>query len=169
MFQGKRKTLRNSFTDQRAEFSCGPGPAWSALRNDKRSRRITRTPRKKVIMPLKFGKLTKKFFMNLNGGFMVSNCGRSPGKSVFEENVQVGADRQAQWRRIVAVRANGRTCQVFRSRAEAALFQAAIGGAMTACHPPSIQRMVNGKRSPSVKSLAPPGGPNCKPDRGRAS
>ena len=61
-----------------------------------------------MIVRVNFGKLTKKFFVNLTDGYVVSNCGLSPAKSVFEEVVQAGAGRQVQWRRIVAARANGR-------------------------------------------------------------
>ena len=63
-------------------------------------------------------KLTKEFLMDQPvGSYVVSNCYRivSPNKyePVFQEEVKKQEERQAQWERIKAARANGRLCCVY--------------------------------------------------------
>lgn len=52
------------------------------------------------------------------GLFLVSNVGHSPNQPLFAEIVQPAARREAQWRKIVACRANHRLCHLFKSPAD---------------------------------------------------
>ncbi len=66
--------------------------------------------------PLKEGKLTKRFLMDLDEGlYLVSNIHPSPLKSIFAETVAARNLRESQWKRIVEVGANNRLCHVFYS------------------------------------------------------
>jgi hypothetical protein len=64
---------------------------------------------------LAFGKLTKAFlFAAPAGRHLVSYMG---WPAIFEEKVaESSAERTAQWKRIVAVGANGRHCYLYDSR-----------------------------------------------------
>ena len=63
-------------------------------------------------------RLTKSFFMaQRSGTFVTSNCYQAKsGQPVFAEVVAELPERLAQWERIKAAKANGRLCNVFRSR-----------------------------------------------------
>lgn len=65
-------------------------------------------------------KLTKGFLMDQPvGSYIVSNCYRRVSSSryepVFQEEVKKPEEREAQWERIKAARANGRLCFVYPS------------------------------------------------------
>ena len=64
--------------------------------------------------------LTKKILMAApTGWLLVSNCMKSPRQSVLELRLAASIPgREAQWRRIVAARANHRLCRVFQTQAE---------------------------------------------------
>lgn len=67
-------------------------------------------------MPLNSAKLTKKLLAALPQGlFLVSNLMKTPTEPIFAETIRPGPQRQDQWRRIVALGANGRLCHVFQS------------------------------------------------------
>ena len=54
--------------------------------------------------------------MNLPPGvFLVSNCMKEPGHSVFAEIVQPTCAREKQWRTIIDAGANHRRCHIFKS------------------------------------------------------
>ena len=64
------------------------------------------------------GKLTKEFFMNLPAGvFLASKVAHSPSEPSFAEYVAPLAERENQWRRIRATRADQRLCHVFKDEA----------------------------------------------------
>ena len=70
--------------------------------------------------PLKSGKLTRRFFMELEQGlYLVSNIQdgmtRESAKPVFAEAVAAPEQRGAQWQKIKDVRADGRLCDLFES------------------------------------------------------
>ena len=68
-------------------------------------------------MPLLESKLTKKFFMQLDGGnYIVSNAYVNSSKSSFEEVISPLSEREKQWRRIVSASADQRLCRVFKSK-----------------------------------------------------
>ena len=61
-------------------------------------------------------KLTKSFLMSAQEGlFLVSNVGCSPSQPLFSAIVLPDEGREAQWRQIVACRANHRLCHLFKS------------------------------------------------------
>jgi len=63
--------------------------------------------------------LTKQFLFSLPAGhYLVSNCQLTPIQPLYAEPVASIRGRQAQWKAIVAVRANGRRCHVYRSAEE---------------------------------------------------
>lgn len=67
--------------------------------------------------PLKSGKLSKKFLMELDEGlYLVSNVHHTPLQSVFAETVDAINIREPQWRRIVELGANNRLCYVFKTK-----------------------------------------------------
>jgi hypothetical protein len=69
--------------------------------------------------PVKRGKLTKKFLMDLKKGlYIVSNVHHSPMQSILAESVVDLQSREYQWKRIIEVGANGRLCYVFNSKAD---------------------------------------------------
>ncbi|MDB6033867.1 MAG: hypothetical protein JWM16_4205 [Verrucomicrobiales bacterium] len=60
------------------------------------------------------GTLTKAFLFSLETGkYLASNCMFAPGQPVFAEQVKDVEGREAQWKRIVQKRANGRLSYVF--------------------------------------------------------
>lgn len=85
-----------------------------------------------MITPFQSGKLTRKLLAGLPDGlFLVSNLMKTPAEPIFAETIRPGTHRQAQWRRIVAVGANGRLCHVFQSpKATQAHFAALAGVAL---------------------------------------
>ncbi len=67
--------------------------------------------------PLKSGKLTKKFLMDIDEGlFLVSNIGYTPLQPVLAEDVAPINEREYQWAKIKKVGASGRLCRVFKSK-----------------------------------------------------
>ena len=63
-------------------------------------------------------RLTKRCFFGLpEGRYLVSNTHHAPGVPVFAEYVAVAEKREAQWRLIVASRANGRHFFLFETSA----------------------------------------------------
>ena len=65
-----------------------------------------------------YARLTKAFLMELPESlYLVSNCLRG-SRPVFEETVRPAAEREQQWKAIVAARANGRLCYVFHDAEE---------------------------------------------------
>jgi hypothetical protein len=63
------------------------------------------------------GKLTKRFFMGLSQGlYVVSNKGRSPIRSCFDEYAASPARREKQWQKIRSRGAQNNLCRVFASR-----------------------------------------------------
>lgn len=63
-------------------------------------------------------RLTKTLLMGLpEESYLVSNVWES-GKSIFSELVAPVQQREAQWRRMVTARANGRLCYIYKSKAE---------------------------------------------------
>jgi hypothetical protein len=66
--------------------------------------------------PVLSGNLTKKFFLSLLAGdYLVSNVMEAPGQPMFAQTIAPKDRREAQWKEIVAARANGRMCHVFAS------------------------------------------------------
>lgn len=66
--------------------------------------------------PIQSAPLTKKFLMSATKGlFLVSNVGRSPIQPSFAEIVQPTDEREDQWKRIVACKANHRLCHLFKT------------------------------------------------------
>ena len=63
-------------------------------------------------------KLIKKILLAAPGGaYLVSNCFHGfTTASVFEEIVAPPRDREEQWKRVVAARADGRLCRVFATQ-----------------------------------------------------
>ena len=60
------------------------------------------------------GTLNKAFLLSLETGkYLASNCMFAPGQPVFAEQVRDVEGREAQWKRIVQKRANGRLSYVF--------------------------------------------------------
>lgn len=69
-----------------------------------------------MIQPLYCERLTKKFFMSLpQGVYLASNVALSPGQPIFAETVASLGEREAQWKRMVAVRVNNQLCSVFQT------------------------------------------------------
>ncbi len=67
--------------------------------------------------PLKKGKLTKKFLMDIEEDlYLVSNVHPSPLQSIYADKVASPDMREYQWRQIVEVEANNRVCYVFSSK-----------------------------------------------------
>ena len=67
-----------------------------------------------MIQPLYSERLTKKFFLSLPCGvYLTSNVALTPGQPIFAETVSPVDEREAQWKRIVAVRVNNQLCNVF--------------------------------------------------------
>jgi hypothetical protein len=63
-------------------------------------------------------KLTKTVLLNLpEGHYLASNCMLTPIQPIFAQTIRPAAQRAAQWREIVAARANGRLCYVFETSA----------------------------------------------------
>jgi hypothetical protein len=72
-----------------------------------------------MIQPLYSERLTKKFLMSLPPGvYLASNVALMPGQPIFAETVVALGEREAQWKRIVAVRVNNQLCNVFQSPEE---------------------------------------------------
>jgi|GEM_PF-3583768 len=66
--------------------------------------------------PIATQALTRKFFFSLPAGhYLASNIMDAPGQPIFAQTVQPAEQRAAQWQDIVAARANGRLCHVFKS------------------------------------------------------
>ena len=63
-------------------------------------------------------KLIKKILLAMpEGAYLVSNCFHgSTNASIFEEIVADHQDREEQWQRVVAARADGRLCRVFATK-----------------------------------------------------
>ncbi len=69
-----------------------------------------------MIRPHYSERLTKKFFLSLPCGvYLTSNLALTPGQPIFAEPVAPLDEREAQWKRIVAVRVNNQLCNVFRT------------------------------------------------------
>ncbi len=69
------------------------------------------------LSPIKTTLLTKKFLMELEEGlFLVSNTHNRHGSSIYAEVVSSVADREHQWKDIVAIHANQRLCHVFNTK-----------------------------------------------------
>ena len=67
--------------------------------------------------PITSQKLTKKFFFTLEPGlFLVSNVCHAPGVPVYVDVVALVENREKQWLEIKGARADGRRCDVFRSK-----------------------------------------------------
>jgi hypothetical protein len=65
--------------------------------------------------PITTTRLTKKFFLTLQDGvYLVSNVYDSSGKPAYAAYVAPTDGREAQWRSIKDVGADGRHCDVFR-------------------------------------------------------
>ena len=66
--------------------------------------------------PLYCERLTKKCFLSLPCGvYLASNVALTPGQPMFAETVAPLDEREAQWKRIVAVRVNNQLCNVFQT------------------------------------------------------
>ena len=65
-------------------------------------------------------KLTKKILLAApEGAYLVSNCFHGDTTaSIFEEIVAPPLDRENQWKRVVAARADQRLCRVFGTQLE---------------------------------------------------
>ncbi len=62
------------------------------------------------------GNLTKKLLFSLReGDYLVSNVAEAPIQPKFAQTIAPKEQREAQWKEIVAARANGRLCYVFAS------------------------------------------------------
>ena len=69
-----------------------------------------------MIQPLYCERLTKKFFLALpEGVYLASNVALMPGQPIFAETAAPLGEREAQWKRIVAVRVNNQLCNVFQT------------------------------------------------------
>ncbi len=61
-------------------------------------------------------RLTKRFFFSLpEGKYLVSNTHHAPGIPVFAEYLVPPEKREAQWRRIIAARVDGRHFSLFET------------------------------------------------------
>jgi hypothetical protein len=49
------------------------------------------------------------------GVYLTSNVALMPGQPIFAETVAPPEEREAQWKRIVAVRVNNQLCNVFQT------------------------------------------------------
>ena len=77
--------------------------------------------------PILSGNLTKKFLLSLAAGdYLVSNVGEAPGQPMFAQTIKSKEQREAQWKDIVAARANGRLCHVFNSAKDYVAFSLEI-------------------------------------------
>ena len=69
-----------------------------------------------MILPLYSERLTKKFFLSLPCGvYLTSNVALTPGQPIFAETVAPPDEREAQWKKIVAVRVDNQRCSVFQT------------------------------------------------------
>jgi hypothetical protein len=69
------------------------------------------------MQPIQRGKLSKKFFMELDEGlYLVSNVGENPLKPIFAELMVPLNVREEQWKRIRSKNVNNILCEVFPSK-----------------------------------------------------
>ena len=67
--------------------------------------------------PIKSGKLTKKFLMELEEGqYLISSIQHDIYNPLFSEAVFPVDKREGQWKRIVKLQVNNRLCEVFQSK-----------------------------------------------------
>jgi hypothetical protein len=86
------------------------------------------------LQPIATGRLTRKFLMGLSEGvYLVSNISRTRGKSVFEGYVISAEMRHIQWDDIKKAGADGRLCDIFRSRAHYEEFRKAFPRQLLRC------------------------------------
>lgn len=95
----------------------------------------TETPRPESLKPpVDSAKLTRRYLMSLAEGlYVVSNCYErvSPGavRPILMEPVASQEERAAQWERVKAVYAHGRSCDVFESQAHFKDWRRCVEGA----------------------------------------
>jgi hypothetical protein len=84
-----------------------PGPRFSHYQSNE----------KRIRLRAVSAKLTKKFLMGLpDGAFLMSNVANySPFFSIYSAKISPLNGREAQWKKILGVGANGRLCRVWLS------------------------------------------------------
>jgi hypothetical protein len=72
-----------------------------------------------MLQPVLTEKLTKKFFFSVpERVYLASNLGEAPGQPIFAGVVKPLSEREAQWKRILAVKAHNRLCNIFNNAKE---------------------------------------------------